>query len=231
MIALATISHVLTARVTRMRIFDHGRVLATGVTVAAMFCLAAPVAAQEKPARILPAPRIAVIDFQRAVRESAAGKSVVRQINERHAKFQKEIQATTNQLERSRQELSRQQTILSPDVFQQKRRAFQLKAQEYQKNVQQAQRQLDRMFRQGLNKVEVALAKVLRDLATELGANIVIDAGPGRGAVLFTDAMLVVTEDAKARLDEVLPDVTVTEPTEHPPASGAAPRLQAPRAN
>ncbi len=201
------------------------------VTATAILCFAAPLAAQQKPARSLPAPRIAVIDFQRAVRESAAGQSVTRQINERHAKFQKEIQETTNQLEKTRQELTLQQSILAPDVFQNKRREFQLKAQEYQKNVQQAQRQLDRMLRQGMNKVEVALAKVLRDLATELGANLVIDAGPGRGTVLFTDALLIVTEDAKARLNKVLPDVAVTQPIEQPAAGGAAPRLQVPLAN
>ena len=219
------------ARVTGMLKFDHWRVFATMITVTVLFCFAAPLAAQQKPVRSLPTPRIAVIDFQRAVRDSTAGKSVVRQINERHATFQKEIQESTNQLEKARQELTLQKTILAPDVFQKKRREFQLKAQLYQRNVQQAQKQLDSMFRQGMNKVEVALAKVLRDLATELGANIVIDAGPGRGTVLFTDALLVVTQDAKARLDKVLPDVTVTEPVEKPAAGGAARRLQGPRAN
>ena len=77
----------------------------------------------------------------------------------------------------------------------------------------------------------MALAKVLRDFATELGANIVIDAGPGRGTVLFTDALLIVTKDATARLDKVLPDVKVTEPAGFPAAGGAAPQLQIPRAN
>jgi Skp family chaperone for outer membrane proteins len=188
-------------------------------------------AAQQEPVRELPVPRIAVIDFQRAVRDSAAGKSVVRQISERHAKFQKEIQATTDQLEQARQELTRQQTILVPEVFQKKRREFQLEAQEYQKNVQQAQRQLDAMLRRGMNTVEVALAKVLRELATELGANIVIDAGPGRGTVLFTDALLIVTKDAIARLDKVLPDVKVVQRARFPAIGGTAPGLQMPRAN
>jgi len=225
------IFHAVEARVIGMMGFGLSRIFSTVAATAMLFCIAAPATAQEKAPRTLPAPRIAVIDFQRAVRESAAGKSVVRQINERHAKFQKEIQATTTQLEQDRQELSRQQTVLAPEAFQQKRRQFQLRAQAYQKNVQQAQRQLDRMYRQGLITVEVALAKVLRDLATELGANIVIDAGPGRGTVLFTDALLIVTEDATARLDKVLPDVKVTEPVAQAATDGAAPRLQVPRAN
>jgi len=48
---------------------------------------------------------------------------------------------------------------------------------------------------------------------------------------LFTDALLIVTEDAKARLDKVLPDVKVLEPAQLPAGSGAAPTLQIPRAN
>ena len=75
-----------------MLFFKHWRVLAHMVGVAALLCTVAPLSAQQKAARVLPAPRVAVIDFQRAVRQSAAGLSVVRQINERHAKFQKEIQ-------------------------------------------------------------------------------------------------------------------------------------------
>ena len=211
--------------------FDRRRACAAIVTAMVFLWSATPLSAQQESVRKLPMPRIAVIDFQRAVRQSAAGKSVVRQINERHAKFQKKIQTTTDQLEQARQELTRQQTILVPQVFQEKRRKFQLEAQEYQKNVQQAQRQLDAMLRQGMTKVEVALAKVLRDLATELGANIVIDAGPGRGTVLFTDALLIVTEDAKVRLDKVLPDVKMPEPAQLPAGSGAPPTLQIPRAN
>ena len=229
MSVFAAILHAFAAR--RGLNFDRRRARAALVAAVVYLSFAAPLAAQQEPVRNLPAPRIAVIDFQRAVRESAAGKSVVRQIKERHAKFQNKIQATTNQLEQARQELARQQTILAPEVFQQKRRKFQLEAEEYQKSVQQAQRQLDTMLRQGINKVEVALAKVLRDFATELGANIVIDAGPGRGTVLFTDALLIVTKDATARLDKVLPDVKVTEPAGFPAAGGAAPQLQIPRAN
>jgi Skp family chaperone for outer membrane proteins len=210
-------------------VIRRGRAVILAVIVS--LCVAAPLAAQQESVRELPVPRIAVIDFRRAVRDSAAGKSVARQISERHAKFQKEIQTTTDQLEQTRQELTRQQTILVPEVFQKKRRKFQLEAQEYQKNVQQAQRQLDAMLRQGMNTVEAALAKVLRELATELGANLVIDAGPGRGTVLFTDALLIVTQDAIARLDKVLPDVKVVEPAPFPAIGGAAPRLQMPRAN
>ncbi len=206
---------------------DFKRLFPVIAIAVAMVFVAPSLRAQEK-SRAMPAPRIAVIDFQRAVRESAAGQSIIRQINDRHAGFQKEIGKVTAQLETSRQELGRQQALLAPEIFRQKRKEFQTKAQRYQKFVQQARKKLDVMFRQGMKKVELKLAKVLREIANERGANIVIDAGPGRGNVLFTDALLVVTDEAKTRLNAVLPDVKVVEPEKGAESTESAPRLNMP---
>lgn len=194
---------------------------------AVLFLLVAQPSVAQTPApsaaRKLPAPVIAVVDFKRVVRESSAGQSIIKQINQRHAGFQKEIQAITTQLEQARQELTRQQSILAPDVFAQKRQEFQVRAQQYQRSVQDAQKKLDTMLRQGMRTVETELANVVATVATELGANLVIDAGLGRGDVLFTDASLVITNEAMARLNKVLPDVKVVEPQPEP-ASGEQPK-------
>lgn len=182
---------------------------------------------QAKSKRVLPTPVIAVVDFKKAVRESNAGQSILKQINARHAKFQKEIQKMTNQLEKSRQELARQQNILAPDVFAQKRQEFQTKAAQYQRTVQAAQRKLDIMLNHSMRQVEVKLAQVVATIANELGANLVIDAGQGRGDVLFTHPDLLITEAAKERLNKLLPDVKVVEPTMKPaPGAAQKPRLQ-----
>lgn len=185
-----------------------------------LFLFAPPSAAQAPPpqaARTLPAAVIAVVDFNRVVRESTAGQSILKQINDRHAGFQQEIQAITSQLEQARQELARQQSILAPEVFAQKRQEFQVRAQEYQRSVQDAQKKLDTMLRQSMRTVESTLATIVAEVATDFGANLVIDAGLGRGEVLFTDGSLVITDEAKARLNKVLPDVKVVEPQPEPP--------------
>lgn len=187
--------------------------------IAVLLLTGQPSVAQQPPkdaTRTLPAPVIAVVDFKRAVRDSNAGKSIVQQINQRHAGFQKEIQTITAQLEQSRQELARQQSILAPEVFAQKRQEFQGKAAEYQRTVQQAQRKLDLMLRHSMRKVEVELANIISVIASELGANLVMDAGPGRGDILFTDGGLIITEIATARLNKVLPNVKVVEPEQEP---------------
>ena len=152
----------------------------------------------------LPAPLIAVIDFKRAVEESDAGKSIIRQINERHRRIQKEIAADTTALEESKRKLEQQRAILAPDAFKQRWRDFQMRVQEYRQGIQREQKKLDLMLGQSILQVEARLAEILRAMAQEIGSNLVIDAGPGRGNVLFSDSQLILTEQAKARLNDLL---------------------------
>lgn len=183
--------------------------LAAAVAISVAFLTPA---AQSQQIRNLPAPVVAVIDFKRAVEESEAGKSIIKQINERHRRIQKEIAADTAALEDTKAQLEQKRAVLTPDAFKERWRAFQIRVQEYRRGVQTEQKKLDLMLGQNILKVEVKLAEILRDMAQEMGANLVIDAGPGRGTVLFSDSKLVVTEQAKARLNKILPDIKVVEP-------------------
>jgi len=183
--------------------------LAAAVAISVAFLTPA---AQSQQIRNLPAPVVAVIDFKRAVEESEAGKSIIKQINERHRRIQKEIAADTAALEDTKAQLEQKRAVLTPDAFKERWRAFQIRVQEYRRGVQTEQKKLDLMLGQNIMKVEVKLAEILRDMAQEMGANLVIDAGPGRGNVLFSDSKLVVTEQAKARLNKILPDIKVVEP-------------------
>ena len=205
------------------------RCIAAGVFLASVLAVPRVEAQQASPDRELPAPIVAVIDFKRVVETSLAGRSVIRQTNERHARIQKEIAKDTAELEAAKQQLERQRAILAPDVFQKNWREFQARVQQYRKSVQIEQRKLDLMLGQNMLRVEAKLVEVLRDIAQELGANIVIDAGPGRGNVLFSDAQLVVTSLAIERLNRALPDIKVEEPVIGAKSAETTPRLRVPK--
>lgn len=203
-------------------------------TAAAFFValvLAAPAAQSQKAEKtpVLPTPVVAVIDFKRAVEESNAGKSIIRQINEHHQRIQKEIAADTADLENSKRRLEQQRAVLAPEAYKQQWRSFQVRVQEYRRGIQAEQKKLDLMLGQSILKVEAKLAVLLRNMAQEMGANIVIDAGPGRGSVLFSDSSLVVTTQAMARLNKILPDIKVEEPVMQQAPADQAPRLQVPK--
>jgi|GEM_PF-2267237 len=185
----------------------------------------------QQPATLpaLPAPVVAVIDFKRAVEDSTAGQSIIRQINERHARIQKEIANDTAVLEADKRRLDQQRAVLAPDIFKQRWREFQIRVQKYRRDIQTEQKKLDLMLGQSILKVEAELAKILRDMAHEMGANIVVDAGPNRGNILFTDSKLVVTAQATQRLNQILPDIEVVEPVLQQRPVQQTPRLKVPK--
>ena len=185
----------------------------------------------QQPATLpaLPAPVVAVIDFKRAVEDSTAGQSIIRQINERHARIQKEIANDTAVLEADKRQLDQQRAVLAPDIFKQRWREFQIRVQKYRRDIQTEQKKLDLMLGQSILKVEAELAKLLREMVQEMGANIVVDAGPNRGNILFSDSKLVVTAQATQRLNQILPDIEVVEPVLQQRPVQQTPRLKVPK--
>ena len=170
------------------------------------------VRAQTTGSSQFPVPVIGVIDFAKTVRSSLAGQEIIAQINEQHAAYQKDIQVVTAELEQSRQQLARQQTLLDPKVFSERRVKFQNKARRLQQSVQKIKKQLDATFTRGMQKVEVVLADVLSEIAKEKGINIIMNAGRVRGTVLFVDSRIVISKESMNRLNTRLPKVELELP-------------------
>lgn len=188
---------------------------------AALFCIAtaaAPVCgavAQDKPVpsvRVMPPPVVAVIDFQRVVKESAAGKSVREQIDTRQTAFQAEIKPIQQELETIRSELGNRVQGIGEAEYATRRKAIRDRVNELQRIIQERKRALDDMFNNGMRQVDLALVEVLKELAAERGINLILNAGRGRGLVLFAENQIVITEEALARLDKRLPKVELTKP-------------------
>lgn len=197
--------------VRRIRHLTAAALLAAGIAGAV------PVAAlgQEKtqaPPEPMPTPVIAVIDFQLVVKESAAGKSVRSQIDTRQQQFQAEIKPIQQELESVRAEFSAREPGTGDAEYAAKRKAVRDRVNELQRIIQERKRELDGMFNSGMHQVDLALIAVLKELAEERGINLILNAGRGRGLVLFAENQIVITDEALRRLDARLPKVELTKP-------------------
>jgi outer membrane protein len=161
----------------------------------------------------MPQPLVAVIDFQRVVKESAAGRSIREEIDSRHAQFQLEIKKLQEGLDASRKELSARPSGMSDAVYSKKRAAFRTRVNSLKTLIQDRKRKLDLMFNTGMREVDRALAAVLKELAEERGINLILNAGRGRGLVLFAESSIVITDEALRRLDARLPTARLTKPS------------------
>lgn len=182
--------------------------------VTAGYAVSPAFAQQKKPAAAIkvPAPIIAVIDFQRVVRRSLAGKSVRQQIDARQSVFQNEVKNIQGELEKARAELSERPANMTDAEFEKKRQAMRKRVADLQSLVQRRKRDLDQVFNAGMRQVDIALVEVLKNLAEEHGINLILNAGRGRGLVLFAENRIVITEEALRRLDRRLPRVKLAEP-------------------
>ncbi len=147
-------------------------------------------------------------------RSSAAGKSVRAQIDQRQQQFQAEIRPIQQELEKIRAQFGNRLPgagDAGDAAFAAKRKAMRERVNELQRLIQERKRELDDMFNNGMHQVDLALVAVLKELAQERGINLILNAGRGRGLVLFAENQIVITDEALRRLDKRLPKVVLTK--------------------
>jgi len=165
-------------------------------------------------AQQLPGTVIAVVDFSKVIRDSLAGKSIRSQTDQQQTGYQAEIQNFQNELEKARQELTRQQTILSPEAFNKKRKTYEERARNLQTTVQQRKQELDQRFGQSMRFVEEEVAKILRELAEERKINLILNATRG-SIVVFAESALLITDEVISRLNERMQTAPLPPPVKN----------------
>lgn len=178
-------------------------------------------------AQQLPVPVIAVMDFERILRDSAAHKNVLPQMEKLQNKVQDEIRDQEKALRDAESDMQRQRTVLAPEVYQQKRREFEQRIASAQQDVNVKKQSLDRAFGNVMNKVRAELLQIAAEIARERSITLMLP----KTSVILTVPEMDVTAEALTRLDKKLPTVQVSL-TDKPPAQAApaAPQQQRPAA-
>lgn len=185
----------------------------TRVTIATLF------AALAAPAVAIAAPPVSVIivDTQRVLEESKAGKALQSQMREKVQTYQKGISQQDQQFYSERQELERQRSILGQEAFQAKAKDFEQRIGDASKKAQETQRQIAQGEAQARGKIGSATEEVVQQLAKEHNATLVLP----KQTVIFFDPGFDVTDETIKRLDQSLPTLTVTFPTGTAAPAGA----------
>ena len=151
---------------------------------------------------------VAVIDYQRIERESIAAQAIMAQVNEYRTVYQAEITGREDGLRSEREELERQQTILSAEAFSDKRRAFEARFQELQRQVMDRTRILDRALAVARDEILQTVLLITRDLSEDSGFNIVME----KSQTFFFSNTLNITDAVLSELNRRLPVVSASVP-------------------
>ncbi len=152
-------------------------------------------------------PIFAIIDVQRILRESTAVKSLSRGLEERRGKYQTELRKEEETLRKADQELARQRSILSAEIYAQKRSELEQKVASLQRQAQKRKKGLDRLFANGMSKVQNELAKVAKEIGEERGLDLILS----KATVVIVKPKFEITEEVVKRLNARLPDVPLAQ--------------------
>lgn len=193
-----------------------GRRMFAALAIGATLALAVPAAAQDKNLA-----RIAILDVERVLTQSEAGKNALKQITDQRKRYQDEISKAEDQLRNEERELVQSRATLAAEAFDEKRRAFERKVQDTQRMVQQRSGTIDNMMRSAREQIGKAALAALQELIKERGFNVVLD----RKQIVATDPSLEVTDEVMARVNKRLPSIKVdATASSGQPAPAAAPK-------
>lgn len=170
----------------------------------ALVVIASPVgvwAQEAAPAPVVAggaAPRILIVDRERALRESAAAEQLGAQESAARIALRQELDKLRASLESEEAEIAAMREIAPKDVFEARVRAFDLLVRDARRESQRKGEALQARFLAARQDLAAALRPVLDELLVETGAELILEARDVLAAPPGSD----MTEEVIRRFDE-----------------------------
>lgn len=182
--------------------------------------LALGTAAVPAIAQQLSPPVIVIVDMDRIVNDSAAGKTAGAEIQGKITGLQSRATTLQTQLKTDADAIQAGQankTLVGP-ALEQRAQAFGAKQQQAQQEMARLEADIQRSRQFVIKQISDASTPIVTQVMRERGASIAL----AEGATLQHSASIDVTNDVITRLNTSLPRVSTTPPAQ--PAAAAAPR-------
>lgn len=163
--------------------------------VLSVFLLAVPAQAAEDT--------MAVVDVDKLMIESAAGKSIQKQLEDRREAFKKEFAQKEDELGEANKKLVEEKTTLSPEDFEKKRQAFESRLLETKKKLQKSRNSLDVGEAKAISELQKQIVMVTSDIADKEGYDIVFM----RESVVIFDKDLDITPAVMKALNDKVKEI------------------------
>jgi Skp family chaperone for outer membrane proteins len=159
-------------------------------------------------AQELAPPVLAIIDVQKVLRESTAVKALSKRAEKQKVQHQGELREQERALRKADQELARQRSILSPEAYAKKRGELEKRVGTQQRAARNRKRKLDKIFTQGMARVQAELGNIAKEIAEERGIDLVLS----KATVVLVKPKFEITQEAVRRLNARMPDLPAAQP-------------------
>ncbi len=147
--------------------------------------------------------KIAVVDIDKVLSTSKAGKSVEQQLKTRREAFQKEFTAREDGLTASQKALVKQKADLTPEEFAAKRKEFEKQLLETRNLFQKRRNSLDKGLGNALAALRKNIIQVTAEVANEKNYQIVLT----RDSVVIAEKEIDITDIVLNRLNTTVSNI------------------------
>lgn len=134
------------------------------------------------------ATKIGIVDLQKALNVSAAGKEAKAKITEKVKEFEGKIEAQQSELKSLKDELEKQAVLLSDEARSTKERDYQQKLKDFQRFTKDRQEELQQLDAQYTNQIVEQLLETAEEIAKNEGYDLLLERGSG-GVIYGSDAI------------------------------------------
>lgn len=147
----------------------------------------------------------AVVDTQVILEKSIALVKVREQLDKKAEEFRKDSTNKEAYFKKKYEDLEKQKSVLSKDVFEQKNNDLAKEFSEAQKKVQESRGALDKAYAEAMQSFEKVLAEIVKEEAIKINAKAVLP----KAQTLYSDASMDITTSVLDSLNKKLSNITV----------------------
>ncbi|MEE4608998.1 MAG: OmpH family outer membrane protein [Desulfobacteraceae bacterium] len=167
------------------------RILWMGLVLVAVMGMAAVAGAADV--------RIAVIDFQRILDDSRAGKAAQESINQQGRQMESELKAKGDALEQMKEQLQKDALVMSKETREEKEREFRIQINDFRESQQEFAKKARELQMRAMGKIRQEIDTLAKAYAEEKGFTLMIE--KQEAGVIYVPAQLDVTDEIIRRYD------------------------------
>ena len=142
--------------------------------------------------------KIGVIDLQKVLRTSAAGKAAQKTIAAKAQSFQKTMESRQSALKKLNDDFEKQKMVLSKEAVADKERDLQQKVKDFQRFGKDAQEELQQADRQATSRILDEVAKIVKEIGVKGGYDVIVE----KSTTLYTANSADLTDEVAKAYDK-----------------------------
>ena len=146
--------------------------------------------------------KIGIVDFQRILTESEAGKDIQAQLQKRGREMETDIRALGNEIEELREQLNRESMVMSRNKREEKQRELDIKKYDFQSKQKQYQSQLRELESSLLEKLQTEIFALTEKIGKEEGYLLIIE----KSAAIYYPNSIDITDKLIEKYNEQYSD-------------------------